>query len=203
MRQVLKRGATRRRLAFAASLTPVNKFWTFSSSCVALFSLGVTLAGCASADGGETDLGQQSAALSCATYPQYVTNTTYATGNVVQNAGKAYKCTASYPNSLHCGQAGYEPGTSIYWNLVWTQLGACDTAPSCGSASAPPIDGAYRVAIQNVKNPNGEDVLPSPSTNWTIKYQYVVPPLPCAPTWNYTNGVFFVWGDAEFDQRGG
>jgi hypothetical protein len=181
----------------------VNKFWKLSSSCVVLFSLAGAFAGCASNDGRESDLGQQSEALSCATYRQYVTNTTYATGDIVQNAGNAYKCTASYPNSLHCGQAGYEPGTSIYWNLVWAQLGACDATASCGSPTAPPVDDAgYRVIVQNAKSANGEDTLPSPTSNWTIKYQYVVPPLPCAPTWNYTNGVFYIWGDVDFDEYG-
>jgi len=178
----------------------VNSFRTLSS--VVLFSLAGSLAGCSAGDTAESNVGQESAALSCATYPQYVTNTTYVTGNIVKNAGNAYQCSASYPNSLHCGQAGYEPGTSIYWNLVWTQLGACDTTVSCGSTTAPPVTDAYRVIVQNVKSVNGEDTLPSPTTNWTIKYQYVVPPLPCSPSWNYTNGVFYIWGDVDFDEYG-
>lgn len=43
--------------------------------------------------------------------------------------------------------------------------------------------------------------LPSESTDWTIQYKFIVPPVPIK-TWSPTVNVFYVWGDIDFDQYG-
>lgn len=43
--------------------------------------------------------------------------------------------------------------------------------------------------------------LPSESTDWTIQYKFIVPPVP-TKTWNPTVNVFYIWGDIDFDQYG-
>jgi len=48
---------------------------------------------------------------------------------------EVFECKAS-PNSLFCGMAGYEPGTSIYWEQAWTSMNACTGSLSPTSAPA-------------------------------------------------------------------
>jgi hypothetical protein len=41
-----------------------------------------------------------------------------------------------------------------------------------------------------------------PAQNWTLQYQFVVPPTPNSPTWNYQLGTVYQWGDVDFDDYG-
>ncbi|KAL7535401.1 hypothetical protein ACHAXR_007612, partial [Thalassiosira sp. AJA248-18] len=58
----------------------------------------------------------------------YSGGTSYATGNSVSvNMGTytmVYTCKDG-ANSAFCGMAGYEPGTSQYWGVAWTEQGSC------------------------------------------------------------------------------
>jgi hypothetical protein len=38
--------------------------------------------------------------------------------------------------------------------------------------------------------------------DWTLKYRFVVPPLPVSPTWSYEIGTVYQWGDVDFDGYG-
>jgi hypothetical protein len=38
--------------------------------------------------------------------------------------------------------------------------------------------------------------------DWNLEYQFVVPPLPSSPTWNYKVGTVYQWGDVDFDEYG-
>jgi hypothetical protein len=39
-------------------------------------------------------------------------------------------------------------------------------------------------------------------SSWQLVYANIVPALPCTPTWNHTDQVFYVWGDVDFDPYG-
>lgn len=39
---------------------------------------------------------------------------------------------------------------------------------------------------------------PSSSKKWELRYQYVVPPLPGAGSWDYKRQTFYLWGDVDF-----
>ena len=58
----------------------------------------------------------------------YATGTAYGPGERVSVAGetrsKVYECAAA-PSNLFCGQAGYEPGSGLYWDGAWTLVGRC------------------------------------------------------------------------------
>jgi hypothetical protein len=66
---------------------------------------------------------------------------TYEEGDKVSKDGLLYTC-KSYPQSGHCGQAGYEPqvdsGTSGAWKMAWTLSGYC--SGSTGPTSSPSFD---------------------------------------------------------------
>lgn len=38
--------------------------------------------------------------------------------------------------------------------------------------------------------------------DWTIEYQFSVPPLPSSRTWDYKVGTVYQWGDIDFDEYG-
>ena len=50
--------------------------------------------------------------------------TAYSPGETVEQDGVVYEC-KPWPDSLHCSQAGYEPGTSLHWTQAWLVLGSC------------------------------------------------------------------------------
>jgi hypothetical protein len=62
----------------------------------------------------------------------------------------------------------------------------------------PPTDVDYRAVIQ----PNIGDLFLAPGANWTVTYQFTVPPLPCSSTWNHLNRTIYVYGDVSFDHYG-
>src|SRR6266849_8598569 len=78
--------------------------------------------------GAEESSGSVRQAISCATYQQWTVKT-YSGGDRVQNRGNAYEC-KQWPQSGWCGQAGYEPGVTLYWADAWIPLGACSTSTS-------------------------------------------------------------------------
>lgn len=56
---------------------------------------------------------------------------------------------------------------------------------------------AYRLQVYSKTPPQlpvGQD--------WTVEYQFAVPPLPISPTWNYKVGTVYQWGDVDFDGYG-
>lgn len=63
-------------------------------------------------------------------------------------------------------------------------------------------DPANRVVITPIAGSGGATSFPSPDSSWTLAYVFRVPPLPCAPTWNHENQVFYVWGDVDWDDYG-
>lgn len=66
----------------------------------------------------------------------------------------------------------------------------------------PAIDPGYRVQIYPTADNGGQHAMPSPSSNWTLKYEYTVPPLPCSSTWNPADETYYIWGDVDFDVYG-
>ena len=59
----------------------------------------------------------------CTKLPQWSVGT-YEGGDVVQYQNNVYQC-KGWPQSGWCGQSGYEPGVTLYWQEAWTALGAC------------------------------------------------------------------------------
>ncbi len=43
---------------------------------------------------------------------------------------------------------------------------------------------------------------PPADSSWSIRYVFVVPPRPCARSWNHRDQVFYVWGDLDWDTYG-
>src|SRR6266511_421900 len=76
--------------------------------------------------GNQESIGTVRQALSCTSYPEW-TITTYTGGDRVKHGGNAYEC-KPFPYSGWCGQAGYEPGVTLYWQDAWIPLGACDSS---------------------------------------------------------------------------
>ncbi|HEY2514728.1 MAG TPA: hypothetical protein VGI39_27875 [Polyangiaceae bacterium] len=79
-----------------------------------------------------------------------------------------------------------------------------DPAGSCSSTSAPlpTSDPGNRVVISATQRADSQVVIPAPTADWQLQYEYSVPPLPCAPTWNLNGSTFYVWGDVDFDTYG-
>lgn len=74
---------------------------------------------------------------------------------------------------------------------------------SCdNSAWIPSSDPGYRVQIYPKADNGGQHAMPSPTTNWTLKYEYTVPALPCSSTWNSSDETYYIWGDVDFDAYG-
>ncbi len=67
--------------------------------------------------------------------PQYVAGTTYATGQLVQNAGNEYICTVGGWCSSTAAWA-YAPGTGTYWTQAWALANSCGKPSSSSSSSA-------------------------------------------------------------------
>lgn len=68
--------------------------------------------------------------------PAWTAGTNYSGGNRVQNLGQIYEC-KPWPYSGWCGQSGYEPGGSIYWQQAWILIGPyAETTSPQGPASA-------------------------------------------------------------------
>jgi hypothetical protein len=67
----------------------------------------------------------------------------YEEGDMVAGDYLVYEC-QSWPESGHCGQAGYEPNTSPAtpdaWKIAWTLIGFC--SGSMGPTSSPTFDAA-------------------------------------------------------------
>ncbi len=51
-------------------------------------------------------------------------NTAYDEGDRVTYDGNVYVC-KSWPDSIRCTQAGYEPGYGVNWEEGWELLGSC------------------------------------------------------------------------------
>ena len=77
--------------------------------------------------------------------------------------------------------------------------------PVCSNTSYPrtPSDPGSRIIVDARVDQDGNGtIFPSPTRSWTIQYQFVVPAVPCSPTWNPDNQTFYVWGDVDFDRYG-
>ncbi|HWK46439.1 MAG TPA: hypothetical protein VNT30_17090 [Stellaceae bacterium] len=62
---------------------------------------------------------------------------------------------------------------------------------------------AHRVTVYAVSSGNIETVpLPTPASDWVIRYQYVVPPIPDSLSWDPSKQTFYIWGDIDFDAYG-
>lgn len=70
------------------------------------------------------------------------------------------------------------------------------TSPTTGP------DPGYRVVVDPEPTNGGRVGFPPADSSWSIRYVFVVPPLPCAPTWNHRDQVFYVWGDVDWDTYG-
>jgi hypothetical protein len=68
------------------------------------------------------------------------------------------------------------------------------SVPALPQSSSNP---AYRLQIYS-KTPSQ---LPA-AKDWTLRYRFVVPPLPTSPTWDYQRGTVYQWGDVDFDAYG-
>lgn len=63
-------------------------------------------------------------------------------------------------------------------------------------------DPGYRVVVDPEPGSGGQVGFPPADSSWSIAYVFVVPPLPCAPSWNHLDQVFYVWGDLDWDSYG-
>ena len=68
------------------------------------------------------------------TSPTYVVGTTYAVGQLVQNAGSEYSCTIAGWCSSTADWA-YAPGTGTYWSSAWALVRSCSAGTSSLAAS--------------------------------------------------------------------
>lgn len=62
---------------------------------------------------------------------------------------------------------------------------------------------AYRVGVASRaqrSRPDGLHVLPL--KDWVLEYAFLVPPLPSGEGWSPSRGVFYLWGDVDFDAYG-
>jgi len=76
--------------------------------------------------------------------PEEWSSQSYEGGDHVSSMNLVFECN-SMPNSLHCGQMGYEPATDIAtpgaWKIAWTAVGSCGgTIEPTGSPSFDPIN---------------------------------------------------------------
>jgi chitodextrinase/predicted chitinase len=96
---------------------------------------GALVAACSSADGeGTGTQTEQSLAQACAS-KAYQAGASYAAGDRVTVAGKAYEC-KPYPYSGWCSIGGaYAPGSGSNWQDAWSEVG------SCTGGGAPPAAG--------------------------------------------------------------
>ncbi len=100
--------------ASSSSISSVSSS-SVSSSSVSSISSSVQSSSVASSS-------QSSVASSC-TSPAYVSGSSYATGDLVQNAGSEYKCTVGG----WCTVGGpYAPGTGWAWTNAWSLVRACN-----------------------------------------------------------------------------
>src|SRR5690242_2724455 len=60
-----------------------------------------------------------------------------------------------------------------------------------------PSNPAYRLQVYSKVAPQ----LPA-TQDWTLEYEFIVPPLPTPRTWNYKVGTVYQWGDVDFDSYG-
>lgn len=60
-----------------------------------------------------------------------------------------------------------------------------------------PVNPVYRLQIYSQTTSKL-----SATENWTLQYQFTVPPLPKSRTWNYKVGTVYQWGDVDFDAYG-
>lgn len=76
------------------------------------------------------------------------------------------------------------------------------TPPVCENLNQPSLtpDPAFRVIVGVAGGAPLQ--FPDPAVPWLVEYQFLVPALPCSPTWNYQSQVFYVWGDLTFDAYG-
>ena len=60
-----------------------------------------------------------------------------------------------------------------------------------------PSNPAFRLQVYSKAAPQ----LPA-TQDWTLEYEFIVPPLPTPRTWNYKVGTVYQWGDVDFDSYG-
>ncbi|MGV8837494.1 glycosyl hydrolase family 18 protein, partial [Cellvibrio sp.] len=71
------------------------------------------------------------------TSPQYAAGTSYAAGQLAQNAGSEYRCTVAG----WCGSTAawaYAPGTGAHWQQAWELVKSCGAASSSVPSSVAP-----------------------------------------------------------------
>lgn len=78
-----------------------------------------------------------------------------------------------------------------------TMMFAALLLAACGAATA----SAATTKLRILYRPNTTALSPI-DQQWTIEYQYTVPPDKPAAKWDPTEGVFFIWGDTDFDDYG-
>ena len=65
------------------------------------------------------------------------------------------------------------------------------------ATTSTPSNPAYRLQVYSKAAPQ----LPA-TQDWTLEYEFIVPPLPTPRTWNYKVGTVYQWGDVDFDSYG-
>lgn len=86
-------------------------------------------------------------------------------------------------------------GCASHGALTPTERACETTSPTQGP------DPGYRVVVDPSEGA-GSVVFPTADSSWTLSYRFAVPPLPCSPSWNHTDQVFYVWGDLDWDVYG-
>ena len=84
------------------------------------------------------------------TEPQYIAGTHYNDGDLVQNVNNKYSCKVGGWCSSSAAWA-YEPGVGLYWELAWTDAGACSDG-DINVAPTASINGPYSSLVNNAIN---------------------------------------------------
>ncbi|MDB5273749.1 MAG: chitinase [Chitinophagaceae bacterium] len=127
---------------------------------------------------------------SCGSFPTYEENAGYAAGSQVIDNGKKYEC-KPYPYSGWCNGAAwaYEPGTGLYWQDAWIDLGTCsvESSPVPNCTNTPPyLEGeTYGPGSQVTYEGTRYECKPWPYSGWCSQ-----------ASWAYGPGSGMYWQDA-------
>ena len=112
----------------------------------------------------------------------------------------AIGCGSTSPDDLASARA---PGEELASRPAESLRDEASATCSNPTAPRPPADPGDRVVVYATTGGDQYGTrFPSPSKSWTLKYTFVVPPVPCSSTWNPNNATFYIWGDVDFDVYG-
>lgn len=95
--------------------------------------------------------------------PAFDTNDVYKAGDEVSVDKIKYKC-KPYPYSSWCDNDGYEPGTSLYWDNAWDEIGSCSDSGTETPTRSPTQTPTAPPTTSSTKNTSPTEL---PTTNPT------------------------------------